>query len=279
MAPGRAGDGSPRRTRHSQHPSPERLGWALTPVPRFPSGPSGWWRGALLPPATVSSVGDAGAEAAEATKWGGPGAPPGLYQGLWASSSCPTVAWAGARPLRTVAFDQRGAGEAGGDGCRPPSVGGSVCRQWWKIRGVGHNRLHRDPSGSGPWERVRRTLGAQPRPTESEMPICYPSPARCCGQCLRGPDEAGRRGPDPRRSARWGPATQRGRQPESCPRKPSPGPPRGTFGGAAWHSNGTLGVKLRIWRWPQCWVTQGPSQREARTEDARALAVRRNQDL
>lgn len=138
---------------------------------------------------------------------------------------------------------------------------------------------HGDPSGSGPWERVRRTLGAQPRPTESEMPICYPSPARCCGQCLRGPDEARKRGPDPRRSARWGPATQRGRQPESCPRKPSPGPPRGTFGGAAWHSNGTLGVKLRIWRWPQCWVTQGPSQREARTEDARALAVRRNQGL
>lgn len=101
-----AGDGSPRCTRHSQHPSPERLGWALTSVPCFPSGPSGWWRGALLPPATVSSVGDAGAEAAEATKWGGPGAPPGLYQGRWASSSCPTVAWAGARPLRTVACDQ-----------------------------------------------------------------------------------------------------------------------------------------------------------------------------
>lgn len=182
MAPGRAGDGSPRRTRHSQHPSPERLGWALTSVPRFPSGPSGWWPGALLPPATVSSVGDAGAEAAEATKWGGPGAPPGLYQGRWASSSCLTVAWAGARPLRTVACDQRGAGEAGGDGCRPPSVGGSVCRQWWKIRGMGHNRLPTGtPAAVAPGNVSDAHSGPSPDPPSQKCPSAIPAPPGAAG--------------------------------------------------------------------------------------------------
>lgn len=54
-----------------------------------------------------------------------------------------------------------------------------------------------------------------------------------------------------------------GCQAESRPRKPSPGAPGGIFGGVAWHRGGTSGVKLRICRWPQCRLTQGPSQREA----------------
>lgn len=75
---GCGGRESPGHTRHSQRVSfPQRLGWALTSAPHVPSGPTGWGRGALLPPVTV---GDAGAEAPEATKWGGPGRAPGLYR-------------------------------------------------------------------------------------------------------------------------------------------------------------------------------------------------------
>lgn len=131
--------------------------------------------------------------------------------------------------------------------------------------GVGHRALGAQSGGGGrrsgawgttgsPWGPQRQwplgmcqthTWGPAQTCRVRNADLCSHSPARHGGRCPRGPGEAGRRGPDPGGSARWDLATRRGCQAESRPRKPSPRTLGGTFGGVAWHSDGTLGCEVK----------------------------------
>lgn len=152
--------------------------------------------------------------------------------------------------------------------------------------GVGHRALGSQSGGGGrrsgawgttgsPWgpqrqwplECVRRTLGAQPTPAESETQTCaltaLPGMAGSA-QEVRAKPEGGvlTPGDQPGGTSPLG----GGARLSHAPGSPAPEPREGPSGVSPGTATGLWGVKLRILRWPRRRLTQGPPQRAAGSE-------------